>query len=73
MSVSCFIDCQHTHVVTLYIEMPVIWDVFVIFQDKNVGILDADVYGPSIPRMMNIKGPVYVNDSEEHFICNFNS
>ncbi|XP_035229202.1 iron-sulfur protein NUBPL-like [Stegodyphus dumicola] len=25
-------------------------------KDKLVGLLDADVYGPSIPRMMNLKG-----------------
>jgi len=27
-----------------------------IDSDKNVGLLDADVYGPSIPLMMNLSG-----------------
>ncbi|XP_073433934.1 iron-sulfur cluster transfer protein NUBPL isoform X4 [Dendrobates tinctorius] len=32
---------------------------------KAVGLLDADVYGPSIPRMMNLKGNPEVSDSRE--------
>ncbi|KAG9480972.1 hypothetical protein GDO78_010303 [Eleutherodactylus coqui] len=31
-------------------------------QAKAVGLLDADVYGPSIPRMMNLKGNPEVSD-----------
>ncbi|XP_073433935.1 iron-sulfur cluster transfer protein NUBPL isoform X5 [Dendrobates tinctorius] len=31
-------------------------------QVKAVGLLDADVYGPSIPRMMNLKGNPEVSD-----------
>jgi len=31
------------------------------WQTKHVGLLDADVYGPSIPKMMNLKGPVPLN------------
>jgi len=31
-------------------------------KNKTVGLLDADVYGPSIPRMMNLNGPVYVDE-----------
>lgn len=28
----------------------------VLTQAKEVGLLDADIYGPSIPKMMNLKG-----------------
>lgn len=28
----------------------------VVARDKTIGLLDADVYGPSIPRMMNLRG-----------------
>jgi len=31
------------------------------WQTKLVGLLDADVYGPSVPKMMNLKGPVHLN------------
>lgn len=28
----------------------------VSLQSKAIGLLDVDVYGPSIPKMMNLKG-----------------
>lgn len=28
----------------------------VLTQAKEVGLLDADIYGPSIPKMMNLRG-----------------
>jgi len=29
-----------------------------------VGLLDADVYGPSVPKLMNLKGNPELTDSE---------
>lgn len=33
-----------------------------IDKEKNIGLLDADVYGPSIPRMMNLAGQPLLNE-----------
>ena len=30
-------------------------------------MLDADVYGPSIPKMMNLEGPVNINKRKNTF------
>ncbi len=36
-----------------------------------MGLLDADVYGPSIPKLMNLKGNPELTESElcGHHIC----
>ncbi|XP_053381047.1 iron-sulfur protein NUBPL-like [Mercenaria mercenaria] len=33
--------------------------------DKRIGLLDADVYGPSIPTMMNLQGEPHLNDKNQ--------
>lgn len=33
-------------------------------QSKLVGLMDADVYGPSIPKMINLNGPVHLNKQQ---------
>lgn len=38
----------------------------VIEPDKEIGLLDADVFGPSVPLMMNIIGEPMLND--DHLI-----
>lgn len=35
----------------------------VIEPDKEIGLLDADVFGPSVPLMMNISGEPMLNDN----------
>lgn len=36
----------------------------VSLQTKAIGLLDVDVYGPSIPKMMNLKGNPELSQSE---------
>jgi len=31
--------------------------------------MDADVHGPSIPKMLNLKGPVHLNKRECLLLC----
>lgn len=34
------------------------------YPDKNIGILDADVFGPSLPLMMNLHDTPLVDDNK---------
>lgn len=35
-------------------------------QGMTIGLLDADVYGPSLPQMMNLSGQPEVNKRQSH-------
>ena len=39
-----------------------IQNIMLVFQSKRVGLLDADIYGPSIPKMMNLSGNPELNE-----------
>lgn len=44
---------------------------YCLSQSKSVGLLDADVYGPSIPKLMNLKGNPELTDSTAHHLSSF--
>lgn len=43
----------------------------VLTQAKEVGLLDADIYGPSIPKMMNLKGNPELTPSKCDFFFSY--
>ena len=53
--------CSHLHAVNLAVALA---------RNSNlrVGLMDADVYGPSIPRMMNLAGEPRTDESKRHRI-----
>lgn len=43
-----------------------------IDQTKEIGLLDADVFGPSVPLMMNVSGePILNNDNLMEPLLNY--
>ncbi|CAL8143707.1 unnamed protein product [Orchesella dallaii] len=36
-----------------------------LFPSKDISLLDADVFGPSLPRMMNLSGEPFLNDDNK--------
>lgn len=56
------VSCQTTH------DLIRPWSIHVCTQRLSIGVLDADVYGPSIPKMMNLSGQPELSKRESLLI-----
>lgn len=45
---------------------------YFFIQNREVGLLDADVYGPSIPKMMNLAGKPEITKRKLALFLTFN-
>lgn len=66
-------DCHRFITVWFCISVNIATALKMVDPSREVGLLDADVFGPSIPLMMNLDDTPLLNDSNNQYFLEFNA